>query len=386
MTQTPQDEPQVPSSEHPTGPIPLPAAASTSVPISVPASMSGQLPYGAPQAGPPIAGQPIAGQPIAGSPIPGQSIPGQPIAGPPVAGPPPVQDVPVTPSGSLPKRPRARLGVVALTAGAVVLAAVLGGGAGALVEHGASSSASAAAATVSTASANTSSTAAESVSQIANSVLPSVVQITQVSSTGEGIGSGIILSSTGQILTNYHVISGGGTLTVTFANGKTANATVVGTSSSSDLAVIKAQGVSGLTPASLGDSSTVGVGQEVVAIGSPEGLQNTVTSGIVSALNRKVTVSTSQSQSGNPYGSLSGFNSQSSQVTYNAIQTDAAINPGNSGGPLVNSRGQVIGINSAIYSPASSTQSQGGSIGIGFAIPINQAKTIIQQLESGSMS
>jgi putative serine protease PepD len=282
------------------------------------------------------------------------------------------------PSGSLPKHPRARLRAVALTASAVVLAAVLGGTAGAVVEHS-TSSASAAATTAAVSMASTNGSGTKSISQIASAVLPSVVEITQVNSTGQGIGSGIILTSTGEILTNYHVISAGGTLTVTFSNGKTATATVVGTNSSSDLALIKAQGVSGLQPASLGDSSTVQVGQQVVAIGSPEGLQNTVTSGIVSALNRKVTVSGDSSQ-------LSRYGSQPSTVTYNAIQTDAPINPGNSGGALVNSSGQVIGINSAIYSPSGGLNSQGGSVGIGFAIPINQAKTIIQQMESGSMS
>jgi putative serine protease PepD len=163
---------------------------------------------------------------------------------------------------------------------------------------------------------------------------------------------------------------------VTFSNGKTAQASVVGTSASSDLAVIKAQNVSGLTAATLGDSSTVKVGDEVVAIGSPEGLQNTVTSGIVSYLNRKVTVQGEQN-------SQSSFSDQSNTVSYNAIQTDAAINPGNSGGPLINAAGQVVGINSAIYSPASSDGSSSGSIGLGFAIPINQAKQIIAQLESG---
>ncbi|HEX3779354.1 MAG TPA: trypsin-like peptidase domain-containing protein [Pseudonocardiaceae bacterium] len=365
MTQTPQDEPQVPGSDQPTGPIPLPTGGFDPRTSAAPPqfAMAGQLSGGTPN---PAASNPVASN--LGRPMPPMGPSG-----------------PVAQSGSLPKRPRTRLGMAGLVAGAVVLAAVLGGGAGALVEHSANgSSASSAVATATAASTNTGSATGESVSQIAASVLPSVVEITQEGSDEEGIGSGIILSSTGEILTNNHVIADGGTLTVTFANGRTAKATVVGTSPSSDLAVIKAQGVSGLTPADLGDSGTVAVGQQVVAIGSPEGLQNTVTSGIVSALNRKVTVAGEQNQQP---GSLSGFTGQSSsQVTYSAIQTDAAINPGNSGGPLVNSSGQVIGINSAIYSPSSSAQSQGGSVGIGFAIPINQAKTIIQQLESGSVN
>jgi putative serine protease PepD len=119
-----------------------------------------------------------------------------------------------------------------------------------------------------------------------------------------------------------------------------------------------------------------------VAIGSPEGLQNTVTSGIVSALNRQVTVA-GESQGNNP---LAAFGQTTNQVTYNAIQTDASINPGNSGGPLLDMNGDVIGINSAIYSPTSAGASQGGSIGLGFAIPINQAKTIIEQMRGGTSS
>ena len=140
--------------------------------------------------------------------------------------------------------------------------------------------------------------------------------------------------------------------------------------------MIKAQGVSGLPTASLGDSDKVQVGDTVVAIGSPDGLQSTVTSGIVSALNRQVTVSSESS---------SRF-SGGSQVTYKAIQTDASLNPGNSGGPLLNAQGQVIGINSAIYSPTSSYNAQGGSVGLGFSIPINQVKAMIGKLEAGQTS
>jgi len=233
-----------------------------------------------------------------------------------------------------------------------------------------------------------------SISQIAAKALPSVVEVTETLSDGTGIGSGVVLTADGEILTNNHVVSdvanGGGTLTVTFSNGKTATATVVGTNADADLAVIKAQGVSGLTPATLGDSSSVKVGDEVVAIGSPEGLQDTVTSGIVSYLNRQVTVQSSESESspysGYPFSGYGGQNGSSSSntVTYNAIQTDASINPGNSGGPLLNDRGEVIGINSAMYSPTSAQDSEGGSVGLGFAIPINQAKKIISELENPS--
>jgi putative serine protease PepD len=279
-----------------------------------------------------------------------------------------------TPTGPIPvpttARRHARSGPAAMVAGLAVLAAVLGGAGGALIDH---SLTGPDAVTATTARTTSVTTGDASVATVAAKVLPSVVQITQRGLTGEGIGSGVVLTSDGEILTNYHVISGGGSLTVTFANGKKATATVVGTSPSSDLALVKAQHVSGLTPATLGDSSAVRVGQDVVAIGSPEGLRNTVTSGIVSALHRQVTVSGQSQQTafGRP-----------DQVTYDAIQTDASINPGNSGGPLLDMNGDVIGINSAIYSPASSPQSQGGSVGLGFAIPANQAKTIIQQMEN----
>jgi len=169
--------------------------------------------------------------------------------------------------------------------------------------------------------------------------------------------------------------NGNGQLSVTFNDGKKADATIVGTDSGSDLAVIKATGVSGLPTATLGDSSTVQIGDTVIAIGSPDALQGTVTSGIVSALNRQVTVSSGQNR----------YNPGTS-VTYKAFQTDASLNPGNSGGPLLNASGQVIGINSAIYSPVSAQGGQGGSVGLGFSIPVDQVKSLIGKLEGGSIS
>ncbi|XVV02880.1 S1C family serine protease [Actinosynnema sp. CA-248983] len=202
------------------------------------------------------------------------------------------------------------------------------------------------------------------VSAIAAKVLPSVVQVNVVAAQGEGLGSGVVLSADGRILTNNHVVAGAQKVTVTLNDGRTVDAKVVGTDSSSDLAVVQAVGVSGLTPATFADSDNVKIGDHVVAIGSPEGLQGTVTSGIVSALDRTVTVPGA---------------TRRSNVSYQAIQTDASINPGNSGGPLINAAGQVVGINSAIYSPASDS-GQAGSVGIGFAIPANQAKQIADQL------
>jgi putative serine protease PepD len=209
-----------------------------------------------------------------------------------------------------------------------------------------------------------------SVESVADEVLPSVVQILVSGPAGEGSGSGIILSEDGRILTNNHVVEvadGGGTLRVSFEDGTTAPATVLGTDPLTDTAVIQAQDVSGLTPASIGDSSGLAVGQDVVAIGSPFGLDATVTSGIVSALDRPVNV---------------GSDDQGNTTTYPAIQTDAAINPGNSGGPLVDMNGDVVGINSSIRT-ASQTSGESGSIGLGFAIPINEVLPIVEQMTNG---
>ena len=215
-----------------------------------------------------------------------------------------------------------------------------------------------------------SSAATAGVEGVAREVTPSVVLL-QVQGDGQaGEGSGIILSSTGEILTNNHVASlggKGGQITVVFSDGKAAPATVVGTDPVTDLAVVQAHGVHGLQPAGIGSSDDLQVGQPVVAIGAPLGLQGTVTSGIVSALNRPV--------------STTGENGQGAVI--DAIQTDAAINPGNSGGPLVDMQGRVVAIDSAIASLSSSASSQSGSIGLGFAIPISQAMPIVSQLEQG---
>jgi putative serine protease PepD len=213
--------------------------------------------------------------------------------------------------------------------------------------------------------------AAGSVEQVASSVLPSVVKINVTGQQGAGSGSGIILSEDGEILTNNHVVDvaeGGGAISVNFNDGSTARAEIVGTDPLTDIAVIKAEDVSGLTPATIGRSAQLQVGENVVAIGSPFGLEATVTSGIVSALNRPV----------------SAGESGGSDTTYPAVQTDAAINPGNSGGPLVNMRGEVVGINSSIRSASSGlTGGEAGSIGLGFAIPIDKVLPIVDQLRNG---
>lgn len=307
-------------------------------------------------------------------------------------------------------RTASALAAVAILAGATGGAIVYTTGTTSATAGHPTAAASAARGLTTSATTGSSTARAESVSAIAAADSPSVVEVTETLPNGVGIGSGVILTSNGEILTNNHVISdaaaGNGSLTVTFSNGKTASASVIGTDASSDLAVIKASNVSGLKAATLGDSSSVKIGDQVVAIGAPEGLQGTVTTGIVSYLNRKVTVgSSSQSpnsgQNSDPFGNSTGSNpfgnstgsdpygnsggsssqnqSPTGSVTYNAIQTDASINPGNSGGPLINSSGQVIGIDSAIYSPATSS-STAGSVGLGFAIPINQAKQIITHI------
>lgn len=209
-----------------------------------------------------------------------------------------------------------------------------------------------------------------SVEQVAAKVLPSVVKIDVTGGQSAGSGSGIILSSDGEILTNNHVASlagDGGTLTVFFNDGSSAKAKILGTDPLTDTAVIKAEDVSGLTPATIGKSSDLKVGEGVVAIGSPFGLDSTVTSGIVSALNRPVDV---------------GSDSDGNSTTYPAIQTDAAINPGNSGGALVDLHGNLVGINSSIRT-ASATEGEAGSIGLGFAIPIDAVLPIVDQMSDG---
>ncbi|MGZ4593842.1 MAG: S1C family serine protease [Actinomycetes bacterium] len=221
----------------------------------------------------------------------------------------------------------------------------------------------------------------ETLAKVAAAVMPSVVSIQVQTSNGSDEGSGVIMSSDGTILTNNHVISAaasGGSITVTFANGDTAKAQIVGRDAATDLAVIKASGVSNLKPATFGNSDSVHVGDTVLAIGSPLGLEGSVSSGIISALHRPVDVGSDQQQ--DPFGQQQG--SSSSTVLNDAIQTDAPINPGNSGGPLVDARGRVIGINSAIASLSSGT-GQSGNIGVGFAIPVDEAQRVAKQLLNG---
>ena len=214
--------------------------------------------------------------------------------------------------------------------------------------------------------------AADSVAGIAARALPSVVTLHVTGAEEAGTGTGFVLDDLGHILTNNHVVEpagASGEISVTFNSGDTAKATVVGRDSGYDLAVVKVSGVRGLSPLPLGNSDNVQVGDPVVAIGAPFDLEGTVTSGIISAKSRPITA---------------GDSVDGSDVSYvDALQTDAPINPGNSGGPLLDSRARVIGINSAIRSADDGSDSgsgQAGSIGLGFAIPVNQAKRVAEEL------
>jgi putative serine protease PepD len=204
-----------------------------------------------------------------------------------------------------------------------------------------------------------------SLADVAAAVTPSVVAITVRAAGQEGEGSGVALTADGAILTNNHVVEAGtpgATITVEFSNGSTAPASVVGTDPATDLAVIQAEGVSGVQPATFGDSDALAVGDTLLAVGSPLGLEGSVTAGIVSALHRTITV---------------GDSYRSAETIDDAVQTDASINPGNSGGPLVDAAGRVVGITTA---NASVDGESAGSIGVGFAIPSNQAKQVTVRL------
>jgi putative serine protease PepD len=194
---------------------------------------------------------------------------------------------------------------------------------------------------------------------VAAKVSPSIVTVIVDGTQSESLGSGVILTADGLILTNNHVVDSQGTVSVRLSSGRTVPARVVATDATHDLALVRATGVSGLTPATFGSSANVAVGDTVLAFGAPLGLSGTVTSGIVSALDRSL---------GTGSEKLSGL-----------LQTDAAINHGNSGGALVNASGQVIGINVAI---ATASEQDSGSVGVGFAIPSDTVTTVVKQLEA----
>ncbi|MFE5324798.1 S1C family serine protease [Embleya sp. NPDC056575] len=243
---------------------------------------------------------------------------------------------------------------------------------------------------------------AGSVSAVAAAVRSSVVELRVTSRRGSVTGSGVVLDTAGRILTNDHVVAGAGPggLTVVFADGRTAAGTVSASDAAHDLAVVRVSGVGGLTPAVLGDSASLRVGDGVVAFGSPLGLGGTVTSGVVSALNRPITTSGERAvvpddASGVRSSPIAATDSNT--VTYPAIQTDVAFGSGSSGGPLVDLSGRVVGIDSAIYDTTSEggddlprggisggggigAEADAGGVGITFAIPIDVVKTFLSTL------
>ena len=247
------------------------------------------------------------------------------------------------------------------------------------------------------------------ITAVAAKASPSVVTIEVASGDSGGTGSGVILSDDGYVLTNTHVVTLDGAasdakIQVKSSDGKLYTATLIGTDPVSDLAVIKLDDASGLTPITWADSSDLNVGDTAIAIGAPLGLSGTVTNGIVSALNRSITVASSAAPTtpdettpdegdGNYFnydlpGATPDTQGTQSSISLSVIQTDAAINPGNSGGALLNSKGQLIGINVAIANAGGSSESTtAGSIGVGFSIPANLAKRVSDEIiESGSAS
>lgn len=316
------------------------------------------------------------------------------------------------PTRSTTRRKRGAPGWLALLVAMVVTALVSVGGTYALVGSGSNTTSTPITQTSSTPTAATTVSPVTSSGDsadwqaVATAVSPAVVTITVDTQSSESVGSGVIFDASGHVVTNYHVISeaasasagvgsasSSGTITVTLADGRVYTGSIVGEDQTTDLAVIQIDNApSDLTVASFGSSSKLTVGQQVMAIGAPLGLSNTVTTGVISALNRPVEVSTSdssqddqQTNPNDPFGQLPGTQQQSqsasTSVVTNAIQVDASINPGNSGGPLFDQTGAVIGINSSIASTSSSSGTA-GSIGLGFAIPVNLVTSVVNQLIS----
>jgi len=262
------------------------------------------------------------------------------------------------PAPATPTAAPARTGrIVSLVLSAALLAGVSGGAVGAALSDGGQPPATGRTAATPASLDAAPAAPAEAISRVAARVLPSVVSVEVRSRAGSGSGSGVVLDDAGHILTNNHVVESGvqGEIFVVFDDGRRVPAQIVGRDAVTDLAVLEVKDVEGLRPIDLGSSADVTVGDAVIAIGSPLGLTGTVTTGIVSALDRTVRTT--------PESPLLG-----------AIQTDAAINPGNSGGALVDGTGRLIGINTAISSTT------GGSVGLGFAIPVDQARSIAEEL------
>lgn len=380
-----------------------PAGAATSAPAGTPEPGTGyaaQAPYTAPT--PPTAHTPSPQAPHASYPAPSY---GSPAFGTSAFG---TQATAVYPAATTATEhaPSAKLGAGKIV-GIMVAAALVGGAAGI---GGAAAGASffpQSQTVVSGAPSTVTVNNTASVNQttaIAAKVVPSVVTISATAGSSGGTGSGVVLTSDGYVVTNTHVVTLDGQtadakLSVTASDGKVYAATIVGTDPTYDLAVIKLTDASGLTPIEFGDSSKLNVGDATVAVGAPLGLSNTVTTGIVSALNRSIQIASSAAPKGDSQdqtpqqgdGNASPFqfdfgqgqqqSTAQSSISIAVIQTDAAINPGNSGGALVDGEGKLIGINVAIASAGGSSSSgQSGSIGVGFSIESDIVKRITDDL------
>jgi putative serine protease PepD len=262
-------------------------------------------------------------------------------------------EAPAAPPASPPPKRVRRVLLIAVAVLTVASGAGSGAAAAAWINH--TTPVASAGTALTTTTTSTTSTASPTAATVYKQDLPGVVMITVGLGNGQAIGSGIVLDTRGDIVTNAHVIAGARTIEVAFSDGTTATATLVGSNTAADLAVIRVSvAASTLHPLTLGSSASVQIGDSVYAIGSPFGLSGSLTEGIVSNMGQSVAASGA-----------------------NLIQTDAAINPGNSGGPLVNAQGQVIGINNAIESPVD------GNVGVGFAIPIDQVKQILPSIDGG---
>ncbi|MGW2374328.1 S1C family serine protease [Kitasatospora sp. NPDC001683] len=348
-------------------------AAGVQEPYGAPVA-NAQEPYGAPGVGAPAAhghhpfgaGQPLGGWGGQDAASGGAGYPGGP--GGPLGYPAEYPGGPTGPGGPRKKRG----GLVALLAAVALVAGVAGGAIGVIATDRTSSSGSANdhhSTTIQASNTQKNEPVPGSIAAIAQKALPSVVTIKAQGAQESGTGTGFVFDTEGHILTNNHVVAptlNGGKLTVKFADGTSYSASVLGHAEGYDVAVVKIDNPpkDKLAPLALADSDKVNVGDATIAIGAPYGLESTVTSGIVSAKDRPVA-------SGDETGAQASY--------MNALQTDASINPGNSGGPLLDSGGAVIGINSAIQSNASAN-GRAGSIGLGFAIPINQAKWVADTL------
>ncbi|MBC7551009.1 MAG: trypsin-like peptidase domain-containing protein [Cellulomonas sp.] len=386
---------QLPVEQNPTEQLPVEQNPTEQLPVE---QSTAQIPSAAQQPAPrPYSGQPYGAQPQPAAPVlplgGGHPAPGQPAVASnpaatsnsaatanPTAAPnsdpfallhayPPA--APVGPQTSTDVKPRRLwISVVGAAAAAALIASLGTAGlmAGVLGDNDTTTSSSLA--TIGTASTDTAPVSGSTSNnpaweKVAAAVAPSVVAIQVTTAKGGGEGSGVVIDAAGHVLTNNHVVNGADSVQVTLSDGRLYKATIVGTDPTTDLAVVQiTDPPSDLSPAALGDSGAVAVGEAVMAVGNPLGLANTVTTGIISALDRPVSAS---AESG------------SDVVVTNAIQIDAAINPGNSGGPLFDAQGRVIGITSSIAT-LSGSGSQSGSIGLGFAIPINLAQNIAGQL------